>query len=108
MELLHISGVMINIDESWNEYSNDSQPEPDPVSTSCLDICVIRAGSARSEVSVWPPELCNRQTCGGTKVATAGSNTVTVHRYWSVVTVHFLWFTYRLKLRTASLCSVTR
>ena len=63
MDLLHISGVMINMDGSWNDDRNESSPEPDPVSQSYLDICAIRNG----------------QTCGGTEVVTAGSNTVAVH-----------------------------
>ena len=107
-DILHFTGVMINMDESCNEDSNDSSPEPDPVSQSYLNHCVIRTGSARTEVSVWQPELCHGQTCGGTEVATAGLNTVAVHRYCSALTVHFLWFTDRQKVRTPSLCSVAR
>jgi hypothetical protein len=31
MDRLRISGMMINMDESWNEYRNESYQKPDPV-----------------------------------------------------------------------------
>jgi len=68
------------MDESCNEGRNESSTEPDPLSQSYLDCFVIRTGSVWTEVRVWPPDLCDGQTCGGTEMATAGSNTVAVRR----------------------------
>jgi len=69
---------MISMDECWNEDRNDSSREPDPVSQFYLDICVVRNGSARTEVSVRTPEVCDGQTCGASEVTPAASNAVTV------------------------------
>jgi len=48
MDLLHISGMMINMDESWNEDRNEISQKPDPVWQSYLESYVVWNGSAQT------------------------------------------------------------